>query len=192
MNATEQLINHVCKFCSITESDIPVILDHFSEHQANRKEILIEAGEQCKYHYFVVNGCLRMFFINEKGHDQTVQFAIENWWLTEHGSFSTKRKAEFSIQAVETSTLLVIDAAGQENLFKAVPQMEQYFRIIYQKAYAAAQHRMKVRYDQSGEDMYLNFRQSFPEFVERVPQNMLASYLGITPEYLSMVKKRNA
>ena len=192
MIAAEQLVSHIKRFTAIHEREIPLIRDHFVEQQTTKKEILTGAGRPCNHHYFVVNGCLRMFFINEKGQDQTVQFAIENWWLTDHAAFSTKGRAGFSIQAVEASTLMTIDLAKQESLFKAVPAMERYFRIIYQKAYAASQLKMKYRSDRSGEETYLNFRESFPGFVERVPQNMLASYLGITPEYLSMVKKRNA
>lgn len=192
MNSSDQFIAHIRKFVVVGEHEIPVILSHFDERRVTKKEIIVEAGQLCNHHYFVISGCLRMFFINEKGQDQTIQFAIENWWITDHAAFSTRGRASFSIQAVEASTVLAIDLAAQERLFDSVPAMERYFRNIYQKAYAASQLRMKYRSDRSGEETYLSFRESFPGFVERVPQNMLASYLGITPEYLSMVKKRNA
>lgn len=191
MDIRQQLIAHLREYTNVQEKDIPDILSYFRVIRTAKKENLLKAGQLCKYHYFVGKGCLRMFFINEKGTEQTSQFAIENWWITDHLSFFHQRETDFFIQAVEPSELLAIEFNAQEELHHAHPCTERYFRKIYQIAYGAAQHGSKFRYDLSGEDLYLHFSQAYPSFVNRIPQYILASYLGITPEYLSEIKKKN-
>lgn len=131
-----------------------------------------------------------MFFINEKGMEQTIQFAIENWWITDYLAFDRQAKTEFSIQALEPTEVLQIDYQHQERLLSAFPQLERYFRLIYQRVYAALQLRAKYFYDFSREQLYHHFNNSFPGFTQRIPQHLLASYLNMTPEYLSEIKKK--
>jgi CRP-like cAMP-binding protein len=190
MEIRKQLTQHLRKYTEVPEKEVQPILSYFRKITAARKENLLEAGQVCRYHYFVGKGCLRMFFINEKGNEQTLQFAVENWWVTDHQTFAFQRETEFFIQAVERCELLAIDFNAQEQLLKAHPCMERYFRQMYEIAYAVAQRGMKLRYDLSGEDLYLHFVTSFPDFANRIPQYLLASYLGITPEYLSEIKKK--
>lgn len=192
MEPIHRLVKHLERFVPIQESDVALLQKHIGSVRVSKKEHLVEPLQPCTDHYFVVEGCLRMYFFNEKGDEQTVQFAIENWWITDHAAFMQGGDSLFCIQAVEQSTLLTLNRQVQEELLQKIPSMERYFRIIYQRAYAAAQYRMRVRQDYSGEDIYLSFKKSYPDFVDRVPQYMLASYLGITPEYLSAVKKRHA
>jgi len=192
MNDTDRLINHMKRFVPIQLSDTTALQKYLHSVKASKKENLVEALQPCKYHYFVVEGCLRLYFFNEKGDEQTIQFALEDWWITDHAAFSKGVNTLFYIQAIEPSTLLAIDHPAQEELFREVPLAERYFRLIYERAYAASQYRMRIRHDYSGEQNYLTFKKSFPAFADRVPQYMLASYLGITPEYLSVIKKRHA
>ncbi|MGC3943679.1 MAG: Crp/Fnr family transcriptional regulator [Chryseolinea sp.] len=191
MEPIDVLISHLKRFVPFHETEASILRKYLGTLHVGKKEHLVETLQPCPYHYFVVEGCLRMYFFNEKGDEQTVQFAIENWWMTDHSAYTQGNDSLFCIQAIEPSTLLTINRQLQEELFKVMPSLERYFRIIYQRAYAAAQYRMRVRQDYSGEDTYLMFKKSFPDFVDRIPQYMLASYLGITPEYLSVVKKRH-
>lgn len=147
-------------------------------------------GQVCKYHYFVLKGCLRKFFVNEKGIEQTTEFAIENWWLTDNKAFEQRLPTEFFIQAVEHSEVLRIDNLSQEQLLQAFPKMERYFRFIYQRAFAASQMRIKYLYGLSKEAFYHHLNERHPEFVQRMPQYLIASYLGFTPEYLSEIRKK--
>jgi len=186
------LIQHMQKFVTVTDDDTDVLKQYLKVVTVSKKEHLVETLQPCKHHYFVVSGCLRMYFFNEKGDEQTIQFAIEDWWMTDHSAFHRGADSQFCIQAVEASTLLALHFEDQNPLFEHCLGAERYFRLIYQRAYAASQHRMKVNYDSSGEDTYLRFKKNYPHFVDRVPQYMLASFLGITPEYLSTVKKRHA
>ena len=130
-----------------------------------------------------------MFFIDDKGVEHTIQFAIENWWLTDYLAFEQQTNTEFIIQALEPTEVLQIDHAKQEKLFQKFPQLERYFRLIYQRVYASLQLRTKFQYDLSREEFYRNFHDSFPAFTKRIPQHLLASYLNMTPEYLSEIKK---
>ncbi len=133
-----------------------------------------------------------MFFVNDKGIEQTTQFAIENWWISDYMAFHHQQNSTFFIQAVEQTDILQLTYSAQETLLKEFPQLERYFRLVYQKAYAASQLRMKYHYDLSKEELYHHFNNSFPEFTQRIPQYLLASYLGFTPEYLSEIRKKNA
>jgi CRP-like cAMP-binding protein len=153
--------------------------------------MLLEEGQSCKTHYFVEKGCVRMFFLNSKGVEQTTQFAIENWWITDHMAFQLQKPASFYIQSVEASQLLALDFQVQEKLFLRFPQMESYFRQLYERAYAASQTRVKYLYDLSKEDHYRNFIEKYPGFAQRIPQYLLASFLGFTPEYLSEIRKKH-
>jgi CRP-like cAMP-binding protein len=187
---SEQLINHFTKYIKIDSEDIPLLLAYFQPVSLHKKENILEEGQICRANYFVVKGCIRLFFVNEKGVEQTTQFAIENWWLTDYFSFQNHQVSGFYIQAVENTELIALSLQSQEELFIKFPQMEKYFRLIYQRAYAASQLRMKYQYDFSREELYHHFNDRFPEFIQRIPQYLLASYLGFTPEYLSEIRKK--
>lgn len=186
----KQFFNHLNKFTPISEAEFVEIIPYFEIKKYGKKEILMEAGSICNKHFFVLNGCLQMFYTNEKGSEQTLQFAIENWWLTDNLAFRQQRKSEFCIQAVENSEVLSIDFKNQEILLEKFPKMEKYFRNVFEKAYGAAQMRVKYIFDYSKEEMFFTFRDQYPEFIQRVPQYLLASFLGLTPEYLSEIKSK--
>ena len=183
--------DHIEKFTKISDEDFSEITSFFSLQQVKKKENLLIEGKICKYHYFVLRGCLRRFFVNEKGVEQTTEFALENWWITDLFAFEQQRATEYYIQAVENSEVLRIDHASQEHLFLRFPIMEHYFRLIYQRGYAASQRRIKYIYEFSKEEMYHYFNTNYPKFVQRIPQHLIASFLGLTPEYLSEIRKNN-
>jgi len=182
--------NHLEKFIEIDENEFFDILSFFEIKSVKKKENLLIEGEICKSHYFVLNGCLRKFFINDKGIEQTTEFAIENWWITDNLAYERGLSTEFYIQAVEKSEILVIDRDAQERLLIEFPKMERYFRFIYQRAYAATQIRLKYLYDFSKEEFYEHLCKGYPEFVQRIPQYLIASFLGFTPEYLSEIRNK--
>lgn len=187
---TGNLRKHISKFIEITEEEYAEILKYFTIIDAPKKQNLLIDGNICKSNYFVCEGCLRMFFINEKGIEQTIQFALENWWLADYTSFSSQKPSEFNIQAVEKSKILALDFLAQEELLKRFPVMERYFRLVHQRAHAAYQFRIKMLYSLSREEVYHLFNKQYPEFVNRIPQYLLASFLGFTPEYLSEIRSK--
>ena len=186
----KNLITHIKKYVTINDDEANKLTEIIEVKNLKRKAYLTRAGDICKYNYFVSQGCLRMYFIRENGTEQITQFAIENWWLADYMALLKQQETPFFIQAVEKSTILALDVNAAENLFKQIPQLERYYRIMFQFSYAASQFRIKYLYDYSREELYHHFATQFPEFVQRVPQYMLASYLGFTPEYLSEIRKK--
>ncbi|WP_407481172.1 Crp/Fnr family transcriptional regulator [Elizabethkingia meningoseptica] len=181
---------HLEKFIKINDQEFEEILSFFQIRQFRKKENLITAGELCKYHFFVLKGCLRKFCITSKGTEQTTEFAIETWWLTDNMAYEHQLRTDFSIQAVEKSEILYIEHRDQEKLLEIHPKMERYFRFVYQRAYAATQNRIKYIYNFSKEEIYLHFLEGQPQFVQRIPQYLVASFLGLTPEYLSEIRAK--
>ncbi|KDN55735.1 Crp/Fnr family transcriptional regulator [Flavobacterium seoulense] len=181
---------HLDKFVSINDEEFATITAYFKIISVRKKENLLIEGAVCKSHYFVLEGCLRKFFINNKGVEQTTEFAIENWWITDNIAYERQLPTSFYIQAVEKSQILVINHEAQEKLLSEFPKMERYFRFVYQRAYAASQMRIKYLYDFTKEEFYEQLCKKQPEFVQRIPQYLIASFLGFSPEYLSEIRKK--
>jgi CRP-like cAMP-binding protein len=188
---TDLLKNHINKFATVSDDEFSKIIAYFETVKAAKKENLMAEGQRCKYNYFVLKGILRKFFINDKGIEQTTEFAIESWWMTDNFAFIEQSETEFFIQAVEKCEVLSISKEKMDKLLKEHPLMEKYFRCVYQKAYVATQMRLKFLHNYSREELYYHFRDSQPAFLQRVPQYLVASYLGFTPEYLSEIRKKN-
>lgn len=187
---SRELLQHFRNYITIEEKDEAEIAAHFRTATFAKKAILLAENARSIPHFFVIKGCLRMFYLNEKGIEQTAQFAIENWWLTDYLSFERQSRSIFSIQAVEATEVLMIDYKQQEALLAQFPLLERYFRLIYQRNYGALQLRSKYLHEFSREELYEHFSSRFPEFVQRMPQYLLASYLGMTPEYLSEIRAK--
>jgi CRP-like cAMP-binding protein len=184
------LTNHIKKFVQLTEADERLVNTAVSVKTVKKKHFLLEPDHVCKELYFVSKGCIRLYFINKKLNEQTTLFAIENWWITDFDSLESGRPSSCYIQAVENTEVICISRNKQEELFEAVPKLERYFRIVYQRAFSATQTRIKYIYGMSDEERYRHFSSLFPAFMQRVPQYMLASYLGFTPQFLSKIRAK--
>ena len=183
-------ITHIRRYVELSDDEVLKLEPYLRPIELKRREFLLREGEVCRYNYFIEKGCLRMFFNNDKMVEQTMQFAIENWWLSDYFSYARQSPSEYAIQAVEKSVIVAVDYHLQDDLFVVVPQMERYFRIMMQRALSASQLRVKMIYQLSKEEMFRHFNSSYPQFFQRVPQYMIASYLGLTPEYMSELRKR--
>jgi CRP-like cAMP-binding protein len=164
---------------------------YFEQKTFRKKEFLLQEGDRCHEKFFIVKGCVYLYYLRQNGIEQTIDFAIENWWTSDFMAFPQNLPAQFSIRATEITTVLSITAQRQRELLQAVPELNEYFHHVFQRAYAASQIRLRKQYELSKEELYRNFSQSFPEFVQRVPQYLLASFLGFTPEYLSEIRKKH-
>ena len=185
-----QLIEHIRTHVDVNESELETLFSYLKLMYVAKKQHLLKEHEICRNMYFVENGCLRMYFINEKGTEQITQFAIENWWIADYMSFDRQSPSQFYIQAIENSEVFFVEHHTLEQLLNELPQLEKYFRLMLQKAYAASQLRVKYLYSLSKEESYQQFITGFPGFTQRIPQYMLASYLNFTPEYLSELRKK--
>jgi CRP-like cAMP-binding protein len=188
---TEQLITHIRKFCSIETEKISLLESFFEQRTYRKKEILLNEGNRCYEKFFIVNGCVHIYFLKQNGIEQTTDFAMENWWTSDFMAFQTGSPSRFSIRAVEKTEVLSISAERQQELLNRIPELNAYFHLVFQRAYAAAQMRFRLLTEFTKEDLYRHFNQHFPEFIQRVPQYLLASFLGFTPEYLSEIRKKH-
>jgi len=185
------LFQHINQFVSIDEKEFGAIISYFSRKDVGKKTLLMRLGDRILHEYFVLSGCLQMYFIDDEGTEHTIQFALKGWWLADYLALQKKKPTEFCIQAVEDSALLSLSPAKREELFLAFPKMESYFRTIYQIAYGTHQTRMKYIQSYSKEEIFFKFRDSFPEFVNSVPQYLIASYLGLSAEYVSKLRRKH-
>ncbi|WP_149526105.1 Crp/Fnr family transcriptional regulator [Sphingobacterium hotanense] len=181
---------HIQKYQKISDEQFEAILSYFEVHSLKKKEMIQEVGQTQLYNYFVLDGCLRMYTLHEKGQEITTDFALESWWLCDQKAYLGKIETDCYIQAVENSRILRISRDKEQLLIKEQPYMQIHFLQIYQKAFAAAQFRNKLFKLYSKEEIFIQFNNNFPDFVQRVPQYLIASYLGLTPEYLSEIRKK--
>jgi CRP/FNR family transcriptional regulator len=181
-------LEHLRKFITLSDEEENILLSHLSYKAVKKKEQIGQAGKTYAANYFILKGCLRLYALKDDGTEQTIQFGIDNWWISDYMSLESGKPGAFSLQAVEASELLLLHRNTEEELFRQLPQLERYFRIILQKAYAASQLRIQYIFCFNGKERYQHFSTSFPGFVQRVPQYMLASYLGFSTEFLSKIR----
>jgi CRP/FNR family transcriptional regulator len=183
-------VKHIRRFVDLNDHEVLLLNKYVRPYNLKKKEYLLKEGQVCKFLYFVEKGCVRMYFINNKAAEQITQFALEGWWISDYNSFIADKPSEYYIQTIEKSEIIALDKDQLDDLLIELPQLERYFRITMQRTVAASQLRSKYLYEMSKEDFYQLFSTSFPEFVQRVPQYMIASYLGLTPEYVSELRKK--
>jgi CRP-like cAMP-binding protein len=184
------LVQHIQKITGSNEADEDGVLSFFNTRLFKKKELLQEEGRLCLSYFFVIKGCLRLYFTDAQGMEQTMQFALENWWMTDLDAFRLKRTSTYSIQALEVTEVLAITARNYASLLESMPVMEKYFRLIYERSYAASLLRVQMISRMPKNEFYELFESRYPGFIQRVPQKILASFLGFTPEYLSELRKK--
>jgi len=182
------LIEHIQKFVTLEPAEIEILDSTLHVSKLKKKTLVLQEGQVCNDMYFVVKGCLRQYIINAKGSEQTLQFAIENWWMTDYLSYHNHIPSHFYIQAVENCEVIIIEKSSLELLLIQIPKLERYFRIVAQKSFGAGQMRIKFLFTMSAEERYHHFNTLHPEFVQRVPQYMIASYLDFSPEFMSKIR----
>jgi len=187
---SDQLITHIRKFVQITDDEAGLIGAKVTLLKLKKKAFVLTPGKLCKANYFVAKGLMRLYFISKKDIEQITQFALENWWITDYDSIEGKKPSHFYIQAIEDTEVIVLDQPTEAELIAQIPAFEHYLRLVLQKAFTASQRRMEMLNNMTDEERYRNFSKSYPDFNQRVPQYMVASYLGITPQFISRVRAR--
>ncbi|MBB5634609.1 CRP-like cAMP-binding protein [Pedobacter cryoconitis] len=186
----QELLDHIKKYVQLVPHEEQVLVQRLEFRKLKKKEFLLEPGKLCKGNYFVIKGCVRQFFINKKLGEQIIQFGIENWWIADQDSLLNNQPSTCSIQAIEETELLLLKEKDRIILFKEIPLLETYFRIMMQISFVASQRRIGYIFNMTEEERYRHFAKLFPGFVQRVPQYMLASYLGFTPQFLSRLRAK--
>ncbi|WP_316780675.1 Crp/Fnr family transcriptional regulator [Pedobacter antarcticus] len=184
------LFKHIQDKVSITEMDKELIKPFFIEKKLRRKQYLLQEGDVCKYLSFVSSGLIRTYNVDEKGDEHMSVFGWEGWWISDFNSFLSGEPSVFNIDAIEEAELLLISLSNYEALTLAVPVMDRYFRILYQNSLVTKEKRLMSSITHNAEEKYVQLVNSNPQIIERIPQNLIASYLGIAPETLSRIKKK--
>ena len=177
---------------SLTADEQAIISSYLTTKKIRKKQYLLQEGDVCKTIAFVQKGALRAYYVDKKGSDHILQFALEGWIISDLYSFMTGEPASYNIDALEDSEVILITKAAQEEIFARVPKYETYSRMQITGAYLAMQKRVTSLLGLSLEERYLGFTNLYPNIVQRVPQHMIASYLGLTPETVSRIRKRLA
>ncbi len=161
----------------------------FLPKKLRKRQYLLQEGDMCKYVAFVEKGMLRSYTVDAKGVERIIQFAFESWWIGDQYSFLTGEPSQYNIDALEDCELLLLSRPAEEQLMEQIPKMERYFRILLQNHLISLQRRVASSLSRTAEERYNELVQSCPTIPRRVPQHMMASFLGITPETLSRIRK---
>jgi CRP-like cAMP-binding protein len=175
---------------SLTTEEKDLSKTFFTPKKIRRRQYLLQEGDPCKYIAFVEKGMLRSYSIDEKGNEHIMQFAFEGWWISDQYSFLTREPSIYNIDALEDSELLLLSQDAEEEMMNMIPKLERFFRLLLQNSLIATQRRLVSSLSHSAEEKYTELISSCPTIPQRVPQHMMASYLGITPETLSRIRKQ--
>ena len=175
-----------------TDEELSIVAKYLTPKKLRKKQYLLQEGDVCKFTAFVEKGALRAYTIDEKGGEHIIQFALEGWTISDMYSFLTGEPATYTIDALEDSELVLMSTSAHEELLRILPKYETHARLMITGAYIAMQRRITASMTQSIEERYAAFTAKYPNIVQRVPQHMIASYLGLTPETLSRVRKKMA
>lgn len=188
----DRLFQSITNKISITEEEFEFCKTLFLPKRLRKRQYLLQEGDVCKYTAFVEKGVLRSYKVDEKGNDHILQFAFEGWWMADLYSFMTKEPSSFNIDAIEDCELLLINDASWDKMLDEVPALERYFRLLIQNNLITTQRRLLGAFSETAEEKYLKLLDTFPGCIQRIPQHMLASYLGITRETLSRIRNQIA
>lgn len=189
---SELLYKKISEKISITEEEFSFCKSLFVPKKLRRRQYLLQEGAVCKYQAFVEKGILRTYTVDEKGGEHILQFASEGWWMADLSSYITGEPSLFNMDALEDAELLLLSKPSWDGLMEKVPKFEHYFRILIQNNLIATQKRLMQSLAETAEEKYVKFTQTYPDCVQRVPQHMIASYLGISRETLSRLRRNIA
>lgn len=189
LSMKEQIKTYFNRYVTFSDAEIDSIYSQLKIKTFRKKEYLLKENTICRYNYFILKGVVRSYYIDEKGKEKITLFAIDNWWVTNIESFIKQTPSTQYLQAIEETTVLYISKDTLEVLYIEFPKLERLFRIITENMLIAHLRKNDVFLQMKSKERYLDFIKKLPDFVQRVPQYMIASYLEITPEYLSELRK---
>jgi CRP-like cAMP-binding protein len=183
---------HIEKRVHLTDEEFDISAKYFIPKTIKKHQFLLNEGDVSRHVAFVNSGCLREYTIDNKGVEHIIQFAIEEWWVSDLNSFLSGKPATYNIDALLDSEVLLLEKSAREELLNNCPKMEKFFRLLIEANHVATQQRITDSLSTSAEERYLKFIKTYPKLFEQVPQNQIASYLGITPQSLSRIRKELA
>jgi CRP-like cAMP-binding protein len=187
----ELLVKHISERTGITASDFEAAKYSFIPKKLRRRQYLLQEGDTCKYNAFISKGSLRSYITDTKGQEVILKLPLENEWVTDYEGFATGKPSIMHIDALEDSELLLIDRKSWDDLCATTPWFERYVRLMLEESAVANQYRTIANISYPADSRYSCFARNYPEVVQRVPQHMIASYLGMSAETLSRLRKQS-
>ena len=188
----QKFLEYLSRYVNLTSEEEEVVLSKLQSRKYLKGQYVVQQGDICRVESFVLSGCTKTFYVDKAGQEHIIMFSVEDWWTGDIGSFITQSPADYNVQCLEDTELLQFSFDGMEELCTELHQMERFFRLLMQNALVAAQKRIVGISSLTAKERFLEFRKSYPQMEQRIPQYMIASYLGISKEFLSKVKSQLA
>lgn len=188
---TNKIVEYINKFVKLTDEEAEQFSSGFREVKVKKRQFIIQPNFTARHRHYVLKGAFRSYVVGDVGQDHTINFAIDDWWITDYNSYIFQQPATMFVVALEDSTILQIDFDKEQILKKSNHKFETFFRIIAERGLASQQRRIVSNLTQTAEERYENFVSKYPLIVQRVPQYALASYLGMTTEFLSRIRNKH-
>src|SRR5690349_4865356 len=185
----QSILKNIAKHITLNEDEVEYFTSLLQYKELRKKDFLLKEGRACKTISFVDSGALRAFYLDKEGKESTIMFAIDDWWITDMYCFVMEQPAMQNIVAIKNSSVLQLKKSDLEKLYVEVPKFERFFRIIMQNSYIREQLRVLQSLSLTAEERYNIFIDKYPRLIQHISQKQIASYLGITPEFLSVVRK---
>ncbi len=184
-----RLIEHFETYLPLNEEEKKWVEARAILRKIKRRQMILQEGFACKHYSFVMEGCFRMYRVDNKGAEHNIQFAAENDWIADIGSFHSGKPSQLFIEAIESSIILQIEKQDLYFLYTNIPKLDRIFKVIIENKYVELQDRVLQNISSTAQQRYLNFLEQYPTLSLRLPNVQIASYLGITPEFLSKIRK---
>jgi CRP/FNR family transcriptional regulator, cyclic AMP receptor protein len=188
----DQINAHVARCARFSKAELEIFNTLLQPKTVSKKTMLLQEGDICNFEAYIVSGCVRTYYIDENGFELTMQFAVEDWWVSDVTSFHDHQPSNMFIETLEDCNLLMLNPGTKELLLQQVPQFERFFRILIQRHLAVVQNRLFQTISWPAQERYVDFLKHYPDIPQRVAQHYIASYLGISPEFLSKIRTKMA
>ena len=187
---TNKIIEYINRYVKLTDEEAKIFSASFKEVKIKKRQFIVQPNFVAKHRHYVLKGAFRAYVVADEGQDHTITFAIDDWWITDYNSYVFQQPATMFVVALEDSTILQIDYEKEQELKQLNHKFESFFRILAERGLASQQRRIISNLTQTAKERYENFASKYPQIVQRIPQYALASYLGMTTEFLSRIRNK--
>ncbi|MDJ1471095.1 Crp/Fnr family transcriptional regulator [Cytophagaceae bacterium DM2B3-1] len=188
----EPLIAHFESYLPLKESEMQLLEGRVTQRKIKRRQHILQEGFPCKHYSFVVEGCFKMYGVDQKGNQHNIQFAAENDWIADIGSFHSNKSSKLFIEAIEPSLILQIEQQDLYFLYQSIPKLDRIFKVIIENKFVELQNQVLQNISSTAQERYAAFLEQYPKLALRLPNTQIASYLGITPQYLSEIRNERS
>lgn len=182
------LIQYFQSYLPLDEGETKLIEARVTERKIKRRQMILQEGFTCKHYSFVAEGCFKMYGVDVKGVEHNIEFAAEHNWIADIGSFHSGKPSKLFIEAIEPSLILQIEKQDLYFLYRAIPKLDRIFKVIIENKFVELQNHVLQNISSTAQQRYLSFLEQYPKLALRLPNTQIASYLGITPEFLSKIR----